>query len=521
MDIQIKQEDKEASIEVPKVEDTKVEINLKELISKPKKYDFCIIGPMTERRKKYIDELRSQYFRVDHIIDPTDNERIAKAHIILNIHETDDKKEYDSNLFNKWNDVDMTILSEECTTNNNIPAGIKIATLENFNRKAIKTLGSRKLPIYKIGLCMIVKNESHIVHESLEATLPFIDTFAILDTGSTDNTVQIIRDFYAKHNIPGIVTEGDWKGFGKSRSESMKLCDGIMDYIIVIDADDLFGGPPNGKDFLKRMLYMTNPNACNIQIRRGALEYERTQIFKAEDGWRYVGALHEYATNDKKNNIMVQLPREIYMVGRTMGARSKIDGNKYKRDAEVLLKELEEEPNNDRYMFYLAQSYRDAGMYPEAIEWYQKRFDFGGWIEEKYICALNLTRLLRSKEWAWKAHEIFPTRSESLVSYMMHCRMNAMWSRELLAMSLYATSIPKPTGTLLFLETDNYDWKVWDELATISFFCGAVDLSKQTFLKLLKENKYPPEQNERIRTNFKIILEAMQQQKIDSTQQKR
>jgi glycosyltransferase involved in cell wall biosynthesis len=489
----------------------KQEFNIPELLEKTKKsYDFCMIGKITDRNKPIIETLRSQYFRVDHIPDPEDHARIAKSFIILNVHQ-DDTKEYNSNLLDKWLCDGITILSEECSSK--LDDKIKIATLENFIKKAIKLLGSNRLPQYKIGLCMIVKDESHIIHESLEATLPFIDTFSILDTGSTDNTVQIIRDFYAKHNIQGKVTEGDWKGFGKSRSESMLLCDDLMDYIIVMDADDLMGGPPNSKEFLRRMLYMTNPNACNIQIRRGALEYERTQIFKARDNWRYVGVLHEYPTNDKKNNVMVQLPREIYMVGRTMGARSKIDGNKYKRDAEVLLKELELEPKNDRYMFYLAQSYRDAGMYDEAIEWYKKRFEFGGWVEEQFICALNLTRLMRSKEWAWKAHELCPNRSESLVSYMAHCRMNAMWSRELLSMALYASSIPKPQGVLLFLETDNYEWRVWDELSTISFFCGAVDLSKQTFMKLIKENKYPPEQDERIRKNFKIILEAMQQKR--------
>ena len=67
----------------------------------------------------------------------------------------------------------------------------------------------------KIGLCMIVKDESHIIKEVLEATLPLIDTYCILDTGSTDDTIQIIKDFYSKAEITGEVVESDWKGFGR------------------------------------------------------------------------------------------------------------------------------------------------------------------------------------------------------------------------------------------------------------------------------------------------------------------
>ena len=97
----------------------------------------------------------------------------------------------------------------------------------------------------KIGLCMIVKDESHIIHEVLQSTLAIIDTYLILDTGSTDNTIQIIKDFYEKTDVTGMVIQGEWKGFGPSRSEALKLCNGKMDYILMIDADDLMAFPPD------------------------------------------------------------------------------------------------------------------------------------------------------------------------------------------------------------------------------------------------------------------------------------
>jgi glycosyltransferase involved in cell wall biosynthesis len=471
----------------------------------PKEFDVVVVGTHSERRKKIIDELRSQFLRVDWITNLFGDERdirIGKAHILLNLHYSDSYQEFESIRCNRWKWAGMRILTEPC----NAPDGISVVDLNKIYPKLVKMLGPQRLPRYKVGLSMIVKNESHIVHEVLNSSLPFIDTFCILDTGSTDNTVQIIRDFYASKGVPGIVHQSDWKGFGKSRSEALKLCDGQMDYILMIDADDLIEGPPNVKEFLLKVLYMTQPNACNIHLRRGTLEYERTQLFKANDGWRYEGVLHEYPTNDKEKNFHVRLPKEIWMTGRTIGARSMLEGNKYQRDAETILEALKEEPENMRYMFYLAQSYRDAGMRDESITWYKKRFEAGGWIEEQFICALNLSRLLGSKEWAWKAHEICPNRIESLVSYMALCRAEGKWSRELLSMCLYASSIPKPEGTFLFLESDTYDWKVWDETSIIAAYCQAFDVAKVAYTRLLKDKKYPPEQEARIRENFKQTL---------------
>ena len=470
----------------------------------PKEFDVVVVGTYSERRKKIIEELRSQFLRIDWITNLFGDERdirIGKAHILLNLHYSDSYKEFESIRCNRWKWAGMRILTEPC----NALDGISVVEIDKLYAKLVKMLGPQRLPRIRIGLSMIVKNESHIVHEVLNSSLPFIDTFCILDTGSTDNTVQIIRDFYASKGIPGIVHQSDWKGFGKSRSEALSLCTD-MDYILMIDADDLIEGPPNVKEFLLKALYMTLPNACNIHLKRGTLEYERTQLFKAKDGWRYEGVLHEYPTNDKEKNVHVRLPKEIWMTGRTMGARSMLEGNKYQRDAETILEALKEEPENMRYMFYLAQSYRDAGMREESITWYKKRFEAGGWIEEQFICALNLTRLLGCKEWAWKAHEICPNRTESLVSYMALCRAQGKWSRELLSMAMYASSIPKPDGTLLFLETDTYDWKVWDETSIIASYCKAFDIAKVAYTRLLKDKKYPPEQEPRIRENFKQTL---------------
>ena len=367
----------------------------------------------------------------------------------------------------------------------------------------------------KLGLCMIVKDESHIIHEVLECVRHLIDTWCIVDTGSTDNTMQIIRNFFDIHDIQGELHQREWKGFGLSRSEALKLCDGKMDYILMIDADDLIVYPPNSKEFLKKVFEENDLNAFNISIKRGNIDYQRTQLFKACDGWRYEGVLHEYPTNDKPNNKFGILPSEIHMIGRTMGNRSK-DANKYLKDAEVLLKEVEKNPENDRNVFYLAQSYRDGGDIPSAIKWYKKRYEMGKWKEEQSICAMNLSKFMamnddmeKSKDWAWKAHECSPGRSESLVWFAGFCRSRNLFSQELFAMISYASKIPKPTHQVLFVESDSYEWKVWDELTIIGCYTGHLQEAKQACIKLLHDQTFPDEQRPRIETNLREIMNAL------------
>jgi len=61
-----------------------------------------------------------------------------------------------------------------------------------------------------ICLNMIVKNESKIITRLLESVSPIIDCYCICDTGSTDNTIQIIQDFFKEKNIPGKIVQKDF-----------------------------------------------------------------------------------------------------------------------------------------------------------------------------------------------------------------------------------------------------------------------------------------------------------------------
>jgi tetratricopeptide (TPR) repeat protein len=261
---------------------------------------------------------------------------------------------------------------------------------------------------------MIVKNESRVIRRCLDSVRPFIHHWVIVDTGSTDGTQDIIRQYLA--DIPGALHERPWKNFGHNRSEGLELARRKSDYILVIDADEeLVSVPgfrmPSGAD-----AYMVLYSFDNSPV-----TWHRATFVKASLPWRYEGVLHEYLDCGRPPDR--QKLEGIRIVSHTDGARNKDPVSKYLNDAKLLEKGLEEEPNNARYVFYLAQSYRDAQDLEKAIGTYERRVAMGGWDEEVYYSLLQVG-MLRARanrdavsivDALLRAYQYRPSRAESLV----------------------------------------------------------------------------------------------------------
>jgi glycosyltransferase involved in cell wall biosynthesis len=262
-----------------------------------------------------------------------------------------------------------------------------------------------------VGLVMIVKDEEAVIERALRSALPYISTWVIVDTGSTDRTKEIIRAVMS--GIPGILVDRPWTNFGVNRSEAMALCDGRMKWAIMMDADDTIEGViPNS--------YVWEHNdidAFTMTLKHGSMIHRRLQIFRTGLEWRYDGPVHETPDCRGKSDIRIGvLPPEIYMVTRCEGARSR-NPTKYLDDALLLEQELQGHPDNPRIVFYIAQSYRDAGMRDKAFVWYKRYLDISsGEISERYLCYMNLIALTTNEDdqfrYAWAGVNLFPDRLE-------------------------------------------------------------------------------------------------------------
>ena len=376
-----------------------------------------------------------------------------------------------------------------------------------------------------ITLCMIVKDETHVIERCLKSMAPHVDRYDITDTGSTDGTPELIKKTMDELGVPGEVHLSDWKGFGDhggkigSRTESMRNCVGKADYAWVIDADDEFTGTC-------QPITDTNMDAYALYISRGDYNWWRNQIFKLESDWTYEGILHEYAKcNGVQSPKFAKLEGEYKVEARTEGARNVgiEPKEKYSRDAKILEDALEEEPDNQRYQFYLGQSYFDSQQFEKSAEAYQKRAEMGGWPEECYFSLLRVAMcwaLLNKpmeeiQEKFLLAHSSRPTRAEALYHL---ARLNRLNNRPAIAY-IYAKNaieIPYPQDDILFVQHDVYSFGVLDEIGATAYFAGKPHVGYSACKKILEEDLASSEADkERITKNFAEYERVLQELHAD------
>ena len=241
-----------------------------------------------------------------------------------------------------------------------------------------------------ICLSMIVKDESHIIVDTLTKFLNkvSIDYWVISDTGSTDNTQEIIKTFFKERGIPGELYEDKWENFAHNRTLALKHAHGKSDYIFVFDADDELCG-----DF---QLPVLTEDAYHIQFGdANGTSYTRVLLVNNNTKkWRYLSVIHEFIDCVDNSHTSGVIAGNYYCVSGRSGNRSK-DPDKYLKDALVLEKaHAEALAKNDllyfRYAFYCANSYFDYGKYMDAIKWYKITLGQGNWEQEKYVSCMKL-----------------------------------------------------------------------------------------------------------------------------------
>ena len=349
-----------------------------------------------------------------------------------------------------------------------------------------------------IGLCMIVKNEAAVIARCLQSVASWIDTWTIVDTGSTDNTVEVIESTTQALGIPGRLHHRLWQDFGHNRSEAIELARAHSDYLLFIDADEVLQWQGGSRPALQA-------DAYSYIMQHGELRYERIAIVSTRLPWRYVGVLHEYP--DCGQPIKAQVLHGLSVLYGYDGARSR-NPQKFLDDAAVLERALKVEPANARYWFYLAQSWRDAGCLEKAVVCYEQRASMGDWEEEAWYSQYQVARLqsrlglplAQVCESFRLAYERRPSRAESLLWWAVALRAQQQWHSALL---LLKAAFPLSLSTdSLFVEPDCYGWRCADELALALFHTNCKTDAHKAWSVALKLN-VPAEEQARIEANMR------------------
>ena len=339
-----------------------------------------------------------------------------------------------------------------------------------------------------IALCMIVRDEGKVIERCLDSVVGLCDSFVIVDTGSTDNTMALI-DKATRGRLHGELHQRPWRDFAYNRTELMELAHGKADWLLLLDAD-MTVEHPFGPDHT-----LTLEGDSFMLKHDGEPEYWIKRLVRGDKRWYYIGVTHEYlACHD------AEIP------ARRLDAitvHHHYDGGhrpeKFKRDYDLLAAEHLRDPDDTRTAFYLANTLRDLGRKDEAIAMYRQRAKMGGWQEEVFYSLYEAGRLGGGITTLFEAWATRPTRAEPLYELAHLFRKRRQWACAFLVANR-GIEIEVPDDSL-FLHRWIYDWGLLFELSICSWWAGDMQTARWASDKLLDLKKVPDNVREQVIAN--------------------
>jgi hypothetical protein len=398
----------------------------------------------------------------------------------------------------------------------------------------------------KLCLNLVCKNEEAVIERCIRSCMPIIDSWCIVDTGSTDRTMDIIRDVLK--DLPGVLHERPWVNFGHNKTEAMRLARGVAEHALLMDADDVL---TYASTFTK--LPRLDAHSYMLRVKYGsAMEYDRPHIIRTSLDFEYVEPVHEYLDYAKHGGHGGRLQGIAYTVVGG-GARSADPVGKFVRDAKLLEEDLVKRPAHLRSMLYLAQSYRDAGVeefnvahklrvegkidesieadkravgyYALALQHYERRADIeDGVLEERFIAALEAAKkrehlhALSLKKgddrqprpdvvYAYlRAWEMRPTRAEPMYELARYLRAYGDHLAMAYPFASIAAKTPRPND-FLFVDPEVYRWRALDELAICAYWTGRRKEAIEAGKRLIATPGIPASDMKRIKSNLQLSKE--------------
>ena len=366
-----------------------------------------------------------------------------------------------------------------------------------------------------IGLCMIVRNEAPVIRRCLESVLPLIDYVLIVDTGSTDATRTVVRDFLSEKNIAGEVIDEPWQNFAYNRTFALRKLreKRQIDYSLMVDADQIM---VYEADFTaERFKETLREDLYDIRLRTGSIEYLAPHLSSNRVDVAYKGVLHEY--RECPDDCTRGMASGFYIQEMQDSARS-TNVRKFQDDAETLLRALRHESDPflvSRYTFYLAQSFRDFGNSESALKYYLERAELGFWDEEVFQSLYNVARMKEALkhpeteiiETYLRAHQACPHRAEALHAAARFCRSVGRYDQGY-ALARQVLHLRTPHRGL-FVEAWIYQYGVRDELSVLAYWIGNYAESLDLCLSLLADGQVPEDQYARIRQNAHFAVDKI------------
>ena len=269
---------------------------------------------------------------------------------------------------------------------------------QKFSNRNLKGRGEE---MTSVSLCMIVKNEEQFLETCLKSIKNYVDEIIVVDTGSTDRTMEIALNHGAR------LESFQWNGdFSAARNYAKSFA--TKDWILQLDADEYF--LPGEAEKLNVILSKTTKDSISIQVNNRddfgniGITHYISRIFRNKPEFKYVRRIHEQMMNGEAFLTYEKVSLSIEHVGYTKQTSQK--KNKSERNLNILLEEYKDNPTDSFTMLNLANQYNSMEKYKEVQRFAQSSFNEGaGMIHRPFALFRFIDATVRLNQWD-KALEI-------------------------------------------------------------------------------------------------------------------
>jgi hypothetical protein len=278
-----------------------------------------------------------------------------------------------------------------------------------------------------INLCIMVKNAGPQFEEMLKENMSLIDQWTILDTGSTDETINIINKTLVGVKKGNLYQE-PFINFKDSRNRCLDLAGTNCKYTLMLDDTYIVKGEL--RQFLNNIRSDQFGDSYSLYIKSDDVEYSSNRILKTNTKLRYIYRIHEVITNQNNKNVITPIDKAYifdgrfeYMEKRTMDRKS--------LDLKLLQEEIDEDPDNPRSYYYMAQTYNLLENHQLAYDYFLQRANHPveGFLQEKIDAIFEAARIANFKlnkpwneceELYFRAYNLDKSRPDSLYFIGIH-----------------------------------------------------------------------------------------------------
>ena len=353
-----------------------------------------------------------------------------------------------------------------------------------------------------VAVLIMMKNEEKRLHVSLASVIGYVDSIVAYDTGSTDNTLTILKDFSDKHNIPLRLKEGEFVNFSVSRNVSLDYADTFedIDFILLLDVNDELRGGDKLRNFALEQKNSKN-NAFLVCQHWWSGKYDKyfnNRFIRARKGWRYRGSVHEWLQDTSDCGPPVfKMPDDIIIYqDRTQDDDKSL--KRYTNDKVLLLADYKKDPVEPRVLFYLAQTCSCLNQIEDSFYYNKLRTSVEGFQEEKFHAYLRCGELSERLNHSWhdsmthymKAFEHSSSsgstgRVEPLLKIANYYKNKNNWILSF-TFSRLACSLAYPFDAILFVDKIDYDYTRWHVLGIVAYYIGEYNIGKEACLTAIK-----------------------------------